>query len=219
MSSLAYSNYESFNTDERKSKPARNKTYKKRSKPSKKAEQFLNSMPSQSGGTGRKHDHWSTSTPGIDYTSPQDPQHEVSGGSDAATRALTGSEGFESAPEDFIPMNKTQDPEQFGLLREGLEQQKDYHAKQNQYYNQYIPSYTGTAQDIPYYSQLLNSNDLQRSAPDELMKKLNYVVHLLEEQHDEKTGSVTEELVLYMFLGVFVIFVVDSFARSGKYKR
>ena len=51
------------------------------------------------------------------------------------------------------------------------------------------------------------------------MKKLNYVVHMLEEQHDEKTGSVTEELVLYMFLGVFVIFVVDSFSRSGKYKR
>ena len=30
---------------------------------------------------------------------------------------------------------------------------------------------------------------------------------------------VTEELVLYMFLGVFTIFVVDSFARAGKYTR
>ncbi len=28
-----------------------------------------------------------------------------------------------------------------------------------------------------------------------------------------------EELVLYTFLGVFVIFVVDSFARVGKYVR
>jgi len=121
------------------------------------------------------------------------------------TQELTG--------EDYAPKEGN------GLLQEGLEQQKEYHQKQGQYYNQYVPSYTGTQQNIPYYSQLLNTNNLQNSAPDELMKKLNYVVHLLEESHDEKTGSVTEELVLYMFLGVFVIFVVDSFSRSGKYKR
>ena len=36
---------------------------------------------------------------------------------------------------------------------------------------------------------------------------------------DEKTNNVTEELVLYLFLGVFTIFVVDSFARAGKYTR
>jgi len=57
------------------------------------------------------------------------------------------------------------------------------------------------------------------SDPNELMKKLNYMIHLLEEQQDEKTENVTEELILYLFLGVFVIFVVDSFARAGKYTR
>ena len=36
---------------------------------------------------------------------------------------------------------------------------------------------------------------------------------------DFTTQNVTEELVLYMFLGVFTIFVVDSFARAGKYTR
>ena len=51
------------------------------------------------------------------------------------------------------------------------------------------------------------------------MTKLNYMIHLLEENKDEKTQNVTEELVLYMFLGVFVIFVVDSFAKVGKYTR
>ena len=51
------------------------------------------------------------------------------------------------------------------------------------------------------------------------MKKLNYMIHLLEKQEDEKTSNVTEELVLYMFLGVFTIFCVDSFARAGKYTR
>ena len=52
-----------------------------------------------------------------------------------------------------------------------------------------------------------------------LMEKLNYVIHMLEEQKDEKTNHVTEEVVLYCFLGVFVIFVTDSFARAGKYSR
>ena len=51
------------------------------------------------------------------------------------------------------------------------------------------------------------------------MEKLNYIVQVLEETKDEKTSNISEELVLYMFLGVFVIFVVDSFARAGKYTR
>ena len=51
------------------------------------------------------------------------------------------------------------------------------------------------------------------------MEKLNYIVQVLEETKDEKTENISEELVLYMFLGVFVIFVVDSFAKAGKYTR
>jgi hypothetical protein len=35
----------------------------------------------------------------------------------------------------------------------------------------------------------------------------------------EKLDHITEELVLYCFLGVFIIFIVDSFARAGKYVR
>ncbi len=45
------------------------------------------------------------------------------------------------------------------------------------------------------------------------------MIHLLEEQQDIKQGSTTEELVLYCFLGVFVIYLVDSFAKIGKYIR
>lgn len=54
---------------------------------------------------------------------------------------------------------------------------------------------------------------------DLLTRKLNYIIHLLEEQQDEKTNNVTEEKILYMFLGVFIIFIVDSFAKVGKYVR
>ena len=45
------------------------------------------------------------------------------------------------------------------------------------------------------------------------------MINLLEEQKDEKTGHVTEEIILYSFLGVFIIFIIDSFARAGKYVR
>ncbi len=45
------------------------------------------------------------------------------------------------------------------------------------------------------------------------------MINLLEEQKDERTNNVTEEVVLYSFLGIFVIFVVDSFAKVGKYVR
>ena len=54
---------------------------------------------------------------------------------------------------------------------------------------------------------------------DVLLQKLDHIISLLEDQQDAKTGHVTEELVLYCFLGVFIIFIVDSFARAGKYVR
>jgi hypothetical protein len=52
-----------------------------------------------------------------------------------------------------------------------------------------------------------------------IMEKINYMIHMLEEQQNEKTSNVTEEFLLYTFLGVFIIFIVDSFARAGKYTR
>ena len=52
-----------------------------------------------------------------------------------------------------------------------------------------------------------------------LMEKLNYVISMLEEQQDEKINNITEEVVLYCFLGVFIIYLIDSFAKVGKYVR
>lgn len=49
--------------------------------------------------------------------------------------------------------------------------------------------------------------------------RLSYIVHLLEQQQSEKTNNVLEEYILYILLGTFVIFVVDSFSRGGKYVR
>ena len=68
---------------------------------------------------------------------------------------------------------------------------------------------------VPMYQE----NAVQSSERDVLLAKLNYMIHLLEEQRDERTGHVTEEIILYCFLGIFMIFMVDSFARVGKYVR
>ena len=67
----------------------------------------------------------------------------------------------------------------------------------------------------PYYSQSAKTGD----AGDGVMQKLNYITHILEDIQMEKTSNITEELILYTFLGVFTIFIVDAFARVGKYHR
>lgn len=67
----------------------------------------------------------------------------------------------------------------------------------------------------PYYSQSAKTGE----ASDGVMQKLNYITHMLEDIQMEKTSNITEELILYTFLGVFTIFIVDSFARVGKYHR
>ena len=88
--------------------------------------------------------------------------------------------------------------EGFNGMREGYSEQ---------YMNQFVP----------YYQNAANAPNSNNNS--ELTEKLNYLIHLVEEQKDEKTGHVTEELILYSFLGVFVIYIVDSFARVGKYVR
>ena len=75
----------------------------------------------------------------------------------------------------------------------------------NDYYKEYVP----------YYNQMSQNGGNK----DQLLEKLNYMIHLLEEQQDVKTGHVMEEIILYSFLGVFMIFIVDSFARAAKYTR
>ena len=70
--------------------------------------------------------------------------------------------------------------------------------------------------NVPYYTQMSSASFTNK---DDLINKLDKILVLLEENRDEKTGHVTEELILYSFIGVFMIFIVDSFARAGKYVR
>ena len=73
----------------------------------------------------------------------------------------------------------------------------------------------------PYYANMGIGNSGFGSGYNDgkLMEKINYMIHMLEEQQLEKTNNITEEFILYSFLGIFVIYLCDSFARSGKYTR
>jgi hypothetical protein len=54
---------------------------------------------------------------------------------------------------------------------------------------------------------------------DVLMEKVNYIIGLLENQQDEKTNNVIEDLIIYSLLGCFIIFIIDKFVSVGKYVR
>lgn len=96
-----------------------------------------------------------------------------------------------------------------------------------EYYKKMLPGYNPNNQNSqnenpsnrlyhrPNYDRVSNVAPTQ----DVLLQKINYMISLLEDQQDEKTNNVTEEVVLYSFLGIFIIFIVDSFAKVGKYVR
>lgn len=72
--------------------------------------------------------------------------------------------------------------------------------------------------NLKYNPSSQNANSINYDN-NKLLSKLEYIIHLLEEQHNEKTNYITEELILYLFLGIFILFVLDSFARASKYVR
>jgi hypothetical protein len=89
-----------------------------------------------------------------------------------------------------------------------------------EYYKKMLPSYNVVPNRNPVnklYHSMAQNNDA--SSQDVLLQKINYMISLLEDSHDEKTNNVTEEVILYSFLGIFIIFIADSFARVGKYVR
>lgn len=106
----------------------------------------------------------------------------------------------------------------------------NFEYKANDYVSSIYSNYNKTYEsspDKPYFTNIpqnigmnIHSNiGTNNSFNDKMMEKLNYMIHLLEETKKEKTANITEEFILYTFLGVFVIFVIDSFSRSRRYTR
>jgi hypothetical protein len=87
-----------------------------------------------------------------------------------------------------------------------------------QYYKKMMPGFNQNS-----YDELKNikssMSSMSSTSSNSMIDKLNYIINLLEEQQDQKTNNVTEEVILYSFLGIFIIFVVDGFSRVGKYVR
>jgi hypothetical protein len=82
-----------------------------------------------------------------------------------------------------------------------------------QYYEQFVPYAETLANQLSGSNPTTGGN--MSGTNTALIEKLNYIIHMLEEKKDEKTGHVIEELVLYCFLGIFIIFIVDTFMHAA----
>ena len=107
---------------------------------------------------------------------------------------------YDIEPEHTLPQTVEKQPSEYGSNNLDLDKLSSY----NDIYS--IKNQPHIPVNIP-------------SGDSKMMEKVNYMIHLLEQQQVEKVDNVTEELVLYVLLGVFVIFTVDSFTRIGKYVR
>lgn len=128
---------------------------------------------------------------------------------------------------DFTPPSmpqmsaQRQNPNQLSNLNTGSNTSGNYTANDLGNYSNYKMSYEPSkVSNAPYYAKMgIGSTGGSSVGDNKLMEKINYMIHLLEEQQYERTANITEEFILYTFLGVFMIFIVDSFARAGKYTR
>ena len=192
-----------------KTKNRRNKTLKKRGTLDKeKVESFLNSMNNETEALGGDLDENNLADfePTKKHFRPP-PNAELTKvpNNDIDNDKLPEGVTIPELPEEL----KKQGPpnmDDIAVTPEGFEQMKSKYSAKN-YHDNYIPYFNNPSNNAVYNNR------------DDLMKKLNYLIHMMEEQKDEKTQNVTEELVLYLFLGVFMIFTIDSFARASKYTR
>jgi hypothetical protein len=112
------------------------------------------------------------------------------------------------------------------LMQQQMQKQQKQSHFQNQYSQQQMHQYQQPQmgqqmgqQQQQQMGQSQNKYSNPSSEHEILLQKLNYMINLLEQNQDERTNNVTEEIVLYSFLGIFIIFIVDSFVRVGKYTR
>ena len=176
--------FSEFNKDNEKSellskniynKKRKNKTIRKRTKlPSSKVTSFLNSMKNVQENMDTEENMDSDGEGLADFNPP--PNGELTKQPDPSVNNL---ENIDNPNLDDGGVS----PEAYSQIKNDV---------MKSYYDSYIP----------YYNTPQNENVHQNK--DELMRKLNYLIHLMEEDKDEPTKNVTEELILYMFLGSII---------------
>jgi hypothetical protein len=114
-------------------------------------------------------------------------------------------------------------PKKDGMVQQTVTEKDKTSTYASQYYEQFVPYAESLAGQLANNSASTGGGSSNSGSSGgnmsgtnaALIEKLNYIIHMLEEKKEEKTGHVIEELVLYCFLGVFIIFVVDTFTRAA----
>ena len=78
------------------------------------------------------------------------------------------------------------------------------------YYNQYLP---------PSIDYKVMHKEEKNISIDTVNNKLDYLINLLEEQKELRNDNNLEELILYIFFGIFIIYVIHSFTKIKTYSR
>ena len=133
----------------------------------------------------------------------------TAGSSFGRARNGTGGCVIPTTPLDPMPMEY--------LRNSGYGGVKPYTDYESGYSTGVIPPHLANY-SYPGVADSLMSKDVSLTQDNNvLLEKISYMIYLLEQQKQEKKKNTTEEFVLYSFLGVFMIYIVDSFARSGRY--
>jgi hypothetical protein len=87
------------------------------------------------------------------------------------------------------------------------------------FYNKELPVKAEPIIKTQDYMLINESMPAPKTTNSEMLNKLNNIIEMFEDQKEIKTGQKREEIILYCFLGVFVIYIMDSFVSIGKYSR
>lgn len=137
---------------------------------------------------------------------------------------IDSTEGSELSDFNPVPrpesqgVNRTVEREQYENKEEDNEDDEveEYESLDSSYAQQYYSKF------LPGTIESMESGNLSTAnmpLNENLVEKINYMIHLLEESQEQKTEHVVEEMLLYLGLGVFVIYVLDSFVKIGKYHK
>ena len=87
------------------------------------------------------------------------------------------------------------------------------------FYNKELPVKAEPMIKTQDYMIINESMPAPKTSNSDMLNKLNNIIEMFEDQKEIKTGQKREEIILYCFLGVFVIYIMDSFVSIGKYSR
>ena len=87
------------------------------------------------------------------------------------------------------------------------------------FYNKELPVKAEPIIKTQDYMIINESMPAPKTSNSEMLTKLNNIIEMFEDQKEIKTGQKREEIILYCFLGVFVIYIMDSVVSIGKYSR